>query len=528
MGLTLLICLAIVGISLFLTFLIYYKAEEGTDHWYHLSLIKGIKQNKNKFIYTFPYLVNTIEVPYPQLPHWILSHFNYEKLQKSYRYYNLTIALLSIVSFLIFLIAVHPYIPIAININWFIVYSSLFYLFTPFSNAFWNNKNSGLSLRATGIFFGQLYFSLLIFFQLSDNYIYIAFLLFLSLCIWMSSQFAQQVIVFTSIPLALFFKSAFLVLIPIGGLLLFFIIMPKIAKTYFIGSLRHKKIFFKLFAHTMLFSYRSSVWGDFVSGFWTKPIKGIAHKAIYFLKNPIINIIVGIPLTLPLIFLFFIQRELFSEEMITVLGYVYLSTLLVFFLTTFRITRFLGEPERYVEYSLHCQAILWVVFLLNYPIFFYSALALQILFGSLNILINFYKSRRGVKGIKSSFNDKALVQELMNLLNKKNEQKNIKIFCNQDVLSRRLMIGDYKIALFQHNQTHMGKFHFWDLYEPSGDLIKTNILLDVVSYYKIDYFIFYSNNGSLHLPEITNQSMSGQLVTSFNDIQVYQFNHWDG
>jgi asparagine N-glycosylation enzyme membrane subunit Stt3 len=79
---------AIIGISGILILLVNIANQKtshfGSDHYFHLNLIRLIQQNQHRFVKKYQNFIDNNYIAYPQLFHWILSFLNAPIWQASF------------------------------------------------------------------------------------------------------------------------------------------------------------------------------------------------------------------------------------------------------------------------------------------------------------------------------------------------------------------------------------------------------------------------------------------------------------
>ena len=166
--------------------------------------------------------------------------------------------------------------------------------------------------------------------------------------IWGFSTFAQQALCIISL-LLLVISGRF---IPLAGnalgLLLFIALHPK----YSLGYLKHTLRFIHAYATQLAPIYilkrRESVWRDLVWDIWLRLIRDPKSGLRYAYENPVL--VVALLNSMVLVACWGeLSHIIPSTGIIAYAGAVSLAGLIAVVLTSFRSTRFLGEPERYAE-----------------------------------------------------------------------------------------------------------------------------------------------------------------------------------
>lgn len=341
-------------LSLLKTFLIM-DANQGSDHAHHIDLIQSIKLNNNKFIKEQLLFINESNPYYPQLYHWVLS-FLPEKVYKiRYKSITIVINIIETVAFNIFLYFLYKLIGFEKVV--FLIANFTFITF-PFSTATWNAKNMGISARGVGLILGQIYLYLLVSYVFSNNIWILILIYFLVFVILLTSQMAMQFVLLSLFFVVLVFDIPEIILSPFGAYLAFYFFMPKLAKHYIIGQYNHKRNYALFVARIFLLNTRPSIYRDFVYDFWIKLNKDFKKGINYIYHNPLVELFYGF--TYLWFVIYFALNNNYTKEF-EVLYFLVVISLALFYMTSLRWTRFLGEPQRYVEFTIPLISILFAL-----------------------------------------------------------------------------------------------------------------------------------------------------------------------
>lgn len=350
--------------------IIFKVSRPSNDHYANLSFIKDIKLNGHRFILKNSNIVDDKNFAYPQLMHFILSFFPFSFSEKKYLRINFIteILLYGFAVFTVYYFSGGDKIKV-------LGLASLLIVTNPFNRFIWNAKVSGISARNFGILTVYIY----LFFFSSDIFtevIYLRFAVFILLgfIIIISSQFATQFLLLFSL-ICIFFRSYYPAIAFPFSFLLFYIIMPTVFLSYLRGQYQHKKIWVKHLAKIDLLKNRYSVYRDFIYDFYQK------KNLKYFLTNPLIEVLTGFPL---IVVLAFIQPEIFTNNL------VIFAAIASFILTSFRFTRFLGEPQRYVEMALPMLTFVAIKYLSTEQIYLVVIFNIIFFILHLNTFAKFY------------------------------------------------------------------------------------------------------------------------------------------
>lgn len=352
------IIISIFGSLFFFGYLILVvlgSVKPGSDHWVHLARIEAIKKNGHKFLTKDPAELNIKYFFDPMLYHWILSYLPKSIYSKHYQFINLFTKFIELLLFNLFLILIRNFIKFA-DITF--LYSNIVFISFPFSYTLWNAKNVGLSARGIGLLLGQVYLYLIVVYVFVPNIsIYIA-LFFVVLLIWLSSLMAMQLVFLSLLVFVFVFRLPELLLLPILSFGFYFFLSPNVAKKHLIGQFNHKRNYALFFAESLIWKQRPSVFRDFFYDFWILFRINKLKALWYIYNNPLSELIYGfIPLIYLLIFSYF---KTFSYYQGIIFDIV-IVTLILFIITCIKWLRFLGEPQRYVEFAIPLIAFLFVL-----------------------------------------------------------------------------------------------------------------------------------------------------------------------
>ena len=327
-----------------------YK-NPSSDHFVHLNMINKYRENNFQINLKNINYFNQKYHHYPFFFHWILSKYFFKTVVNYPLLISYAINVLSFIFFNLFLSLVKN------DYNFYELFLlNVIKLIFPFSYIYWNAKNLGISGRAFGVLLGELFsYGLFFLVNYEDNfyvYVYLYIIGFISL---ISSLFTFQFVYLISLIISIFLNNPILfalmnLLFP--GLILIF---PNYGKDFIKGQLNHKINYSKYLAKVKLLKERKSIYRDFIYDFWVKMFLNFKKGLKYIFKNPIVEVIYGFPFLI--IYLFNIMFSNSSEFSIDL---VILSSLILFLLICLRPFRFLGEPQRYIEFIIPLISILFI------------------------------------------------------------------------------------------------------------------------------------------------------------------------
>ena len=500
------------------------KTFIGSDNTIQLNIIEQIRLNRHHFIRKSKSFLFCDDMIYPQFLYWILSFIGKRSQGIVFRYLFVVFHFLVTLAFVLFLKQIYPYIDNSIvSEEEFIFWSGLVYLLNPFNFNINNARNTGVSTRGIGLLFGSIYLYLIVLYNLQGSIVYLVLAGLASLLTLVTSQMAMQMKLFSMPILMLFFKSWVIGIPLLGSLLVFYMLMPGYATMYLKGQIRFKYFYFKYLAKNILLSKRYSIWRDFVWDFWKIIFNGFKHKGqvkkglLYFYDNPILVLGFSLPFCIPLLLVYTglvgIDQAVFQDKTLISLFAILISMLILFLLTSFRLTRFLGEPERYVEFSMGLVAPLAVIVFKGQGILLPGILTFCFLFN----FIQFIAMRKRVKDsqMPGFFSDLAKVNSIL-----EKEDGEIRLLSNNNQISK-LLISDLRRVFFGWPYSEkIGPFHFNDIYT-TDQYIKLDMLDQIAVVFKIDFLVLDK------LAIVPNDPISlnikkYKMVVDLTDITLYK------
>lgn len=324
------------------------NARHGSDHAVHSFLIRAIRQGGFRMFVRIPRLINASYVgALPLYLHWIFAHFPLSVMRRAEKLLNPTASAVHVVvvGAIAAVAAGRSGLP-----DSYIAAVALSFALTPQFYHALSARNFGLSARSLGlVFLTGVFFA--VWSATANPSDQMTWLLLLGSCYltWAFSTFGAQALVLCSVALTVITGEPYALLGAAGGLAVFVVVHPR----YSIGYLRHTARFIRAYAHELAPVYvlerRYSVWRDLVWDIWRRLAVSPRAGFRYAYENSALIVLVLNPLV-P----FAAAGRIFGDS--TELNGlplfacdVALAGLLAAVATSFRPTRFLGEPERYVE-----------------------------------------------------------------------------------------------------------------------------------------------------------------------------------
>jgi hypothetical protein len=492
-------------------FMIYSNKKligTGSDHATHISIIKRIKDNKHSFIYDYLLGYNEKYPFYPQLYHWLVSFLPERIYRCKYHYINLAVKTIEIIAFNAFLF--YLYRQLAFDEIVFLYANIVFNTF-PFSYAAWNAKNSGLSARGIGLVSGQVYLFLLVAYLLSGNFLILPAIFVMVFISALLSQMALQFILL-SLPLVVVtFSTPELLLLPFMALGLFYILMPNVANNFLIGQFNHKKNYALFMAGIFILKGRPSIYRDFVWDFWIKLKANWKHALIYLFGNPLLELVYGFTYMWFVIYVGLTSG--FGEELNLMYKLVLIS-LGLFFLTSFRLTRFLGEPQRYVEFVIPLISVLFVL-IHNYHIILYFLL-LSILGSLVPLLILKISNNESIIG------EPPKKYHLINYLEKRYDKRSTVLTSNDSEILKIISGLGFKICRTDYSRYYKCEKCFYKYcYNNNLSHLSPESIFEYINSYNVNVIIL--NDDIYGIQELKDElnEITFQLKEVFGNYSMY-------
>lgn len=459
-----------------------------SDHYVHLKYINSFKLGKKRFGDIIKSHYNQSYAVYPLLYHYMIAKLSYSTAINKPNRINFFIQIISCFAFNSF---VYWYTDNFVFVEYLLL-NLIFFLF-PFSYAFWNAKNSGLSARGFGLLTGQLYTYSLFIYLTSGSSVGYAFMIIFSLFSLLGSQFSFQYVFFISIVSSLITFKFEIILPLLISLILFRITFSDLFKNYILGQFNHKKNYFLYLAPIFIMKYRPNIYRDFIYDFWIKlaHLKTEKTKAfLYIYTNPIVELIYGFPfLWVSLYFVYDENHSIISNPLLVLIG----AALIIFFIISFNFFRFLGEPQRYLEFLI---PIITLLFWLYTPSHVQWILIVVSAF-FIVVTTAFFKQHR-----KSKLDNQRLIQFLINHYNKE------KIIASNDTNFIKFLSPYFNVVTTDLTESYANKKDFYFYHKNDYAIQSIKGLMKHHKTHKLNILVikhdFYSKEEQMKLNKVFN------------------------
>lgn len=497
--------------------------KPGSDHYAHISMIRAIKRRNHRMFLVHPQHISETYNAYPLLYHWFLSFFPLPLLEKQHWIIGNIVGTLQLLFFLCFATSLYPEIQTGSEFSHYLLISSLAYILTPISFASWNAKNIGLSARGFGLMLGLVFLYFIVWHHISGNIVFVILATLIALLIFLGSQFAAQMMILSAPLFALLFMNPIYLIIPLLAFLLFYLLFPKICRNYCVGQYWHKYLFCRYMSAAFLWEHRPSVWRDFIYDAWVRP--GIKNKLTYLFQNPIVNILTGIPLISVSFCLFVLYADtravIISNPVYTTLSLTVIALFTISILTSFKYTRFLGEPQRYVEFGIPLVAVLALAISETHTAIFVITLTCATVLAVMELVQSMLKGR-------STTGDQK-ISEMIDIAERINEmdppeKRSVSIISN-NILFMNVAIAQFERmnALIPNiNALHTGRHHYCEVFPEKFGQISMRAIFEMIAESRIEWFVLDTRRADKHEIDEHSDSISMQETFSTGPYRVFR------
>ncbi len=496
-----------------LKFINLYSNDDWVYHWY-------IKKNKKKINYSINETFLSGIHSKPVLHSFIISFFPESKWRIIGILLNFVFDFLTMV-IMIFLLKSFFFNS---DSSKYIELSLLIFFSSPNLNPAIGRIQTP-SPRTFGLFIFSAFVYCSYYLQISDGLNFLILCLISILAI-MSSLFAAQAIFFFSIIFSILISDPLIFLSVIFSYILPFFFNFK-AKENILYSF-HQKIWYFNSMHQNTSAHSINLFSGFLILFNLRSLLNINKNFIISIMHQIFknnSLFVFIIYNLPLVlfFYFFNNNSINMDDNFLILFYITLSMIICFFITSIKYFRFLGQPQRYMEYALPFYSILvcWFFISINEIELIYILILLNIIF-SITIYFIFVIRGNQKKELQNTTEFNSIIKWLnKNALNKNiliNPVKLAYLFSYQQLINRL----DKKIYFYFRNIIRKNEYGFKYYFEDcsygfgpefEGFIQKNGKYLK--RKYKIDYIILEK----IYLKFISDKS----LKDNFSEIKDKKF-----
>jgi len=452
----------------------------------HVFLVNSIRKNNHKLFNKVPGIINEAYLgALPLFMHYILSYFSNQNIELIARQYNSVInGMFVCLGGLVSMLLVN-------DISWELMLGiclslalcpQFFYVFSA--------RNFGLSSRPLGIFLVSILVLMGYFYEIAgEDSMLIFFGVLVGYLIWGSNTFAQQTIILTGLLQGLIYSNWFLIVVFSISVVLFIILHRTYATSYLYRTGLFIYTYSTQIAKLYILKERYSIWRDLVWDFYKNFGETSLKDSIkYVYRNSVLIVIFLNP---------FVLLSVLPESFLTTYDpfLVYamrfsFCCFLVFIITSFRISRFLGEPERYVEMAT-MYSVITSMFIVEE---FAGVLGISVFVAYISILyiVQIVIVEKLFKRVRERTDSINIVEEIINNRAKK-EVEEVYFYSNNEEVTKKLMMNDWNFARFWSFETEFAGCKFQESYT-QFPLYNEYLTKAVLETYKLNYLVLFKTN----------------------------------
>lgn len=458
----------------------------GSDHAVHMFIVNKIRKNNHKLFDRVPGIINDAYLgAYPLFMHVVLSYFSDKHIEILTKHYNSTVN-----GIFVFLGGLTSLLLIE-DMQWELMLGICLSLaMCPQFFHVFSARNFGLSSRPVGILLVSILVLLGYFYETSiESSWFVVSGVVVGYLIWGSNTFSQQTIILTGLFEGLIYSSWFLIFVFMLSLAIFITLHNKYALSYIYRTAWFIYTYATQMAKLYILKERHSIWRDFIWDFYKNFDKNdlkISVKYVY--RNPIIIIV----FLNPFVFFSMLPESFIAADTSFIVYSMRFSfcCFLVFIMTSFRFSRFLGEPERYVEMGTMYSVITSMFILqeisgllgISIFIFYMSFLYLVQVAIVEKVASNISGQQESINGVQRVIVEKSL-----------SEGDEINFYSNNEDVTKRLMVNDWNFARFWSFETKFAGYNFRDSYT-QFPFYKERLTESVLDTYRVNYVVFDKRN----------------------------------
>lgn len=512
------VCLGIIVLNfIFLFKLSGFFVGKGSDHAFYDYYIQLIKENKNRFFSHFPNFLNKTPITDPQFFFGFISYFSASLKKKISLFLNPVVLTILFSMVLILVQPLNNYL----NDSFFIPKLFVLIVTTPQYFHGQNSRIYGLSARGVGLGLFFLFMMFILKYQQAESgYIYFFLAVVCGYLIWGVSLFAQQAILFFSLVFLVLFNNYLFILATIISLMVFVMIHPGYAKNYFINRWRYLLIYSNYLADRFILKHRYSVWRDWFYDFWFKKEKKITTKFSYVYTNSLFILIFLNPFVLVALYGYFspvLMSNVVLRSLYTFSLNVNLAGVIIFILTSFRLTRFLGEPERYVEMIIPFSAIAGMITISNMgsEVFVYLLIIAFILINIVQLLLFVYLRRTHPQEI--ALLKESIVEKIENSIENKSQ---INFFSNNQDWTKFFLNTEWRFIYFYPTVYEIGGVHIAELIQ-TYPFFDSKGSIQIAKNFNINFFL-QDLNSEVEVEELKKSCVQVEEIMSETSFKLYR------
>ncbi|MBO3697277.1 hypothetical protein [Roseivirga sp. E12] len=207
------------------------------------------------------------------------------------------------------------------------------------------------------------------------------------------------------------------------------------------------------------------------------------------LSNPIIVVILGFPVLVLILIHISTSSQIhfISDQLLQSTGLFVCVILIIFVATSFKKTRFLGEPQRYIEFLSPLIAVLGVLLFSDYPYLLWASISLGVGFSLIQVVV-FWKFKEVTSGARKFVNVRVFDSLIDELCSKQNiDQQNQRLLSNDSHLVKLLLNGKRKVFWGPAISNEIGNYSYQEIF--TYPYLNEQLIPYLVKEFKINFLI---------------------------------------
>ncbi len=480
------------------------EASIGNDANFQMKFIDSIRENNNKIPKRIEQFLNAGYIGYPFFIYWTLSFLDKKTVSKIRPFFGAIVDTFLVITIYIFSYYIFKTTDFYSNNSNLAFYSALFFATSPFLV-----RADGRAFSINGRAFGGLFYTLTMVFAILWERTGEAHWFFLSIfsgaIVFLSSRFGVQALIFINIILFFLTLKYIWIVIPVLSLLMAIVFSKGIYIRSLLAHINHLAFYYTTiqYKHFYVVALRYPL-QSLRKAFYSKKMTNVWAE-LY--RVPLIKVISHYPL---LVICFFASTN--NVYSLNILKLWIISGIIVFFIILIPKFSFIGEAERYLEFTVMPVSLLSSIWFGNLSNA--GKISFMVPYMILSIILlcsNYWAAYNYGRGGK----DKQTEKDVINYLKKVNKKLNI--------LTIPTLFGKKIIRETRHNAVEYGgtlgstkesRDEFEYLYPKYYDL-PTNNLQELLRKYSLDIIII--NHMWLNNNKFLNEYDFSALRKKFNN-----------
>lgn len=494
--------------------------DDTFNHLYYINTQKGHKY----FNFNFEGSIIKSNFGYPRFQHWIISRFP----KDSWLFIGQTLNMIYEIVYIILLYVLSIYLFKDIDVSdsnisiislpaWVALLFSSSPILFPYSSARLTGIGSARSLGnllILGLFISWMQV------QVYNDYYYLIIGFILVCSIILSSLFAIQVMFFIFLFLSLLYLSVYPILFILGSSTIAYFI-PIGCKIILNHKYNHQKWYFRTQSKVPLVDNRNDI-----KDFLFMPIYFFRNRNVFyhkfFTQFTFLIAIYSIPSIILYIYFF---RYSYSLKSLEYYNFIFLSSICTFCLISFKKMSFLGEAERYFEYSIAFLNII-IVYLFGIGLIPESILFFTFLVQMSIVLITFLYKNKDLLA-HNSFVKEDSNTELEQLVKFLYSHENINILTIPIKHGRFLAYKTFKNKSIKYYQRFMDSKDGFKSFTEETKSKSIELPIDDLTHFKTEYnieYVLFLKSYSEYSDELVQEYDLSKNTIAFenNSYRIYQ------